>query len=264
MSKRHMPIYSGRMTATALRTPPTIPTRPHPVHWALAASALLLGSAALQLVASLQRWVWLRNSWTRTDITIEDSRFEYFWPADPWENLGGTAQLYGAGFLLLAAAIVAMARSVHRGEHNKRRGDYVLAIIVAASFALTGAHALLSGLLDAPTPLQFLPVQMILGVIGFVGLLVLVAWWFLDAWAVSLAAFLLLGSSMFGYLVAAFVIAPEITGYQSHDTTPWTETIVATFTAAAAVAMLVQVGVAALLKHERNLVPPVALRAPQP
>ncbi|TFD65402.1 hypothetical protein [Cryobacterium ruanii] len=63
--------------------------------WSLAAAGLLLGSAAIQLVASLERWVVLSDSWTRTDISIEDNRFDYSHPASPWKNLGTTAQFFG-------------------------------------------------------------------------------------------------------------------------------------------------------------------------
>ena len=82
------------------------------VTWSLAAATLILGSAALQLVASLQRWVVLRDSWTRADFTIEDHRFDCSFPADPWEHLGLTAQVFGAGSLLLGFGVVTMARAV--------------------------------------------------------------------------------------------------------------------------------------------------------
>ena len=53
----------------------------------------------------------------------------------------------------------------------------------------------------------------------------------------------LLGSTALGYVLAAFLIAPIVAGEASHDTTPWTETVVAASTAAAGVAMILAAGV---------------------
>ncbi|PJJ62428.1 hypothetical protein [Compostimonas suwonensis] len=209
------------------------------VIWSLAAAGLLLGSAALQLVASLERWVVLGGSWTRDDISVEDHLFDYSYPADPWENLATTAQFFGAGVLLLAPGILAMARAARRGGILER----VLAVAVAASFGLTGAHALVSGLTGAPSPAQSLPVQGILSLIGFVGLIILAVYWLRTSPASSIACLFLLGATLPGYLVATFEIAPMIAGYQSYDTTPWTETIVAASTAAAGLAMIIAAGV---------------------
>ena len=214
--------------------------------WALTAAGLFLGSAMLQLVASLERWVVLSNSATRTDPSIEDHRFDYSYPADPWENLGTTAQLFGVGLLLLALGILAMSRVARNG-----RVERMLSIVTAASFGIAGVHALVSGLLGVPSPLQYLPLQVLLNLVGFVGLIVLAALWMRTAWAASVSCVLLLGVTLPGYLLATFQIAPALTGYQSHDTTPFTETIVAVSTAAAGVAMLVGAGVASRTRRRK-------------
>jgi len=214
--------------------------------WSLTAAGLFLGSAMLQIVASLERWVVLKDSATRTDTSIEDHRFDYSYPADPWENLGTTAQLFGVGLLLVALGILAMSRVARNG-----RAERILSFVTAASFGIAGVHALGSGLLGVPSPLQFLPVQVLLGLVGFVGLIILAARWMRTARAVSVSCVLLLGVTLPGYLLATFQIAPVLAGYQSHDTTPFTETIVALSTAAAGVAMLVAAGAAALSRRRR-------------
>ena len=211
------------------------------VRWSLAAAGLFLAAAALQLVASLERWVVLSASWTRTDTSIEDHRFDYSYPADPWENLGTTAQFFGLGLLLLALGIRALARSAASRDGGLER---MLTVATAASFGITGMHALVSGLMGVPSPLQFLPVQVLLSLIGFAGLIALSVRWLRASWASSVACLLLLGVTLPGTIVVTFQIAPAILGYQSHDTTPFTETIVALCTAAAGFAMLVAAGVA--------------------
>ncbi|SEN81223.1 hypothetical protein E3O25_14290 [Cryobacterium sp. TMT1-3] len=220
---------------------PIVRARRVSVRWSLAAAGLFLAAAALQLVASLERWVVLTGSWTRTDISIEDHRFDYSYPADPWENLGTTAQFFGLGLLLLALGIRALARSAASRDSGFER---MLTVATAASFGITGMHALVSGLMGVPSPLQFLPVQMLLSLIGFAGLIALSVRWLRVSWASSVACLLLLGVTLPGYIVATFQIAPALLGYQSHDTTPFTETIVAVSTAAAGVAMLVAAGMA--------------------
>ena len=216
------------------------------VSWSLTVAGLFLGSAMLQFVASLERWVVLRNSATRTETSIEDHLFDYSYPADPWENLGTTAQLFGVGLLLVALGILAMARVARNG-----RVERILSLATAASFGIAGVHALVSGLLGVPSPLQYLPVQVLLNLVGFVGLIALAARWMRTAWAASVSCVLLLGVTLPGYLLATFQIAPVLAGYQSHDTTPFTETIVAVSTAAAGVAMLVGAGVTSRTRRRR-------------
>jgi cytochrome bd-type quinol oxidase subunit 2 len=213
-----------------------VPESTHPALWSLVTGALFLGSAVLQLIASLQRWVWLSDSWTRgNEYSIEDGRFDYFYPSDPWENLGTTAQFFGAGILLLAVGVLALARATPR---RPGRATKIVALVTAVSFGITGVHALISGVMGVPSPLQSLPVLLVLSLVGFVGLLALAALSARSSWPASLACIALLGSSLPGNLIAAFVIAPQIAGYESHDTTPWTETVVAASTAIAALAML--------------------------
>ncbi|WP_104190810.1 hypothetical protein [Cryobacterium sp. Y82] len=183
----------------------------------------------------------LSASWTRTDSTIEDHRFDYAYPADPWENLGTTPQLFGLSLLLLALGIRALARSAASRDGGLER---MLTVATAASFGITGMHALVSGLIGVPSPLQFLPVQVLLSLVAFAGLIALSVRWLRVSWASSVACLLLLGVTVPGTIVVTFQIAPVVLGYQSHDTTPFSETIVAVLTAAAGVAMLVAAGIA--------------------
>ena len=245
--------YAGRMTAAALSDSRvvTVPPRGRPVAWSLVAAALVLASAALQLVASLERWVVASDSWTRDDVSVEDNLFNYFWPMDPWENLGSTAQFYGAGTLLLALAILAMARAAGAAEDRDTPTERTLARVTAGSFALTGVHALVSGIIGVPTPLQFVAIPLLAGLVGFVCLVVLGIRWLWASTATALACGFLLGSTLPGYFVAGYLIAPALTNYSSYDTTPWTETVVAATTAAGGLALVVAAGVTAIRRARR-------------
>ncbi|MFB2581365.1 hypothetical protein ACEXQD_08940 [Herbiconiux sp. P15] len=216
--------------------------------WSLVVAALWLASAALQVVASLERWVVAAGSWTRGDVSIEDHRFDYWWPADPWENVGAAAQLHGAGLLLLAIGVLLLPRAAPARRHGL---DGAVAVVVAILFGFDGAHVLVSGLMGAPSPLQYVPLQLLLAGVTAIGLVVLAANRFATSWPTALGCLVLVGATLPGYIVATFVIAPAITGYQSFDTTPWTETIPAVWTALAALLVLVTAAASAIRGSRR-------------
>jgi hypothetical protein len=206
----------------------------------LAAASLFLVSALLQADASLQRWVVFRGSLSADDISAEDHLYDYTFALDPWEPIGTTAQLFGAGTLVLAVGVVAMALGVATLPHAAVHPgiavvEVAVAVAVAASFGVYGAHAYLSGVAGAPSSLQHMGA---LSLVAPAGLLVLTACWWRRSTAARFACAFVFGSSEVGILLAAFVIAPIFAGGVSHDTTPWTETVVAASTAAAGVAML--------------------------
>ena len=206
----------------------------------LTAATLFLGSAVLQLHASLQRWVVFRSSLTDGDVSAEDHLYDYTFALDPWVHIGTTAQLFGAGTLVLAVGVVVMALGIvtlpHAAVHPGIAAiEVTIAVVVAGSFGVYGAHAYLSGVAGTPSPLQHMGA---LSLIAPTGLLVLAACWWRRSAAARFACAFLFGSSEVGILLAAFVIAPMFAGGVSHDTTPWTETVVAASTAAAGVAML--------------------------
>jgi len=87
--------------------------------------------------------------------------------------------------------------------------------------------------------------QWVLSLTAFVCLIILAVMSLPASRAVSLACLFLVGATVPGYLCASYAVAPIIIGYQSYDTTPWTETIVAGSTAAAGFCLLAGVAVAA-------------------
>ena len=198
----------------------------------------------------MQRWVTARDAWTREDRSIEDHLFDYTSPADPWEPVGTAAEVNGIGLLLIAAGIIALTRAV------APRGRSLLRLTsgaVASVFVLNGLHGIASGALGVPTPLQFPLLQMMLGLVPVIGLGALAAKAFRRSPAVALACACLLGSTTPGLLVATFVVAPAVVGYQSFDTTPWTEAVIAVSTGLAGCAMLAAAGVFELREHGRRV-----------
>lgn len=206
---------------------------------ALLAVGALLTASTLQVLASLQRWVTASDSWSRTDSTIEDHRFDYFVPTAPWEPIGVAAALLGFAFLLLAVAIVALTLAIRRSGAVSGISR-LIAAVAALPFAILGVHGLLSGLIGTPSFLAAVASPW-LSFLCVVGLLALVGLWATQSIVLALSALALMGNTIMGYLIAAFVIAPAITGYQSYDTTPWTETIVAASPAIAALLIVVDI-----------------------
>jgi hypothetical protein len=206
--------------------------------WSLAAAVLLLTSAALQLVASLQRWVVFRSA--SDEFVAEDHLYDYVWPYAPWEPIGNAAELFGAGVLLLAPGVVLMAIGVSAssrfGGHHPAIGvivivgEIALALLVAGSFAVAGAHPFLSGIAGAPSQLRDDGGSGWLAIFGLIGLCAL---WLHRSPAAMVTCVFLIGSTGVGHLIAAFNVAPFLAGYVSHDSTPWTETVIAAWTAAA-------------------------------
>ena len=229
----------------------------------LTAAGLFFVAGLLQLVASLQRWVVFSGSRTLDEISAENHLFDYSFPLDPWENIGTAAQYFGASTLILALGVLTMALGVvttppdvvtmptvaarHRIGAPAEIG---LAILVAGSFGINGAHAFISGLTGAPSPLRHLGE---LSWVGIIGLIVLAARWLRKSWPAMVACVFLFASTPVGYLLAASEIAPIFAGGVSCDTTRWTETVVAASTATAGVAMLIAAGVAAQRRAARKL-----------
>ncbi|WP_445443727.1 hypothetical protein [Clavibacter sp. km1a] len=230
--------------------PPTAawPDRRPRTGWRLAAAALLMGSALLQLHAATERWIVAATTRVFDDAGIQDGRFDHAFPSREWEPLGDAAETHGVGLLLLALAVVAVARATGITGAAGLAGTAV----IAATSAAVGAHALLSGITGTPSPLAgtYLP-MLALSTTGCVAVAVAVvrgraprgtAW---DA----LGAVLVVGALPVGQLVALFAIAPVIWGGTYSDTPIHTESVVATSTACAGVAMLVS---ALLARHRRD------------
>ncbi|ALJ20178.1 hypothetical protein [Microbacterium sp. No. 7] len=208
-------------------------------------------SAVAQFAASMQRWVTAWDTWELAGAWVEDHRFDYFLPADPWEPIGNAAELFGLGHLLIAVALVLISGIATR---SRRRLGLVAALAAATPFVLMGVHCVWSGMTGAVSPLAAVldgwgvMLPGLLGLIGFVVLIVALA---RDdaAWIPAVA--LLVPTTVWGYLVATFAIAPMF-AERSYDTTRWTETVLAVWTALAAIAALAAL-IARLARRRRDV-----------
>ena len=207
----------------------------------LASSGLLAVSAILQGAAASQRWLAAAAGTLPPDRTIEDHLFDYVIPSDPWVSVGDAAALFGFGYLLIAASIVCIACASRR-PRRRSAAIIVTSAIAALPVVLFGAHAVLSGVLGMPSGFQQLLATygaLVFGVVQVAALIVLAALIVSRSWLWAVALLLLTGTSIAGYICASFVVAPIIVGYQSYDTTPWTEGVLAGSTAAAAILVVV-------------------------
>ena len=214
----------------------------------LAAAALFLVSFTLQLLASLQRWVTFSATRGPTDISVEDHVYDYFIPGEDWEPIGTAAQLLGAGLLVQVLGLLAMALGImllpattrvfsRLGTVGIAGLEAVLVLLVAATFTAHGGYLLASGANGTIPGMQIGPgVFWTMFWASLLGLGALALLWGNRLRAAGTACSLLIGSTMLGYLLATYMVAPMIFG-GSHDTARFTETVVAASTAAAAVAM---------------------------
>ena len=215
----------------------------------LAAAALFLVSFALQLNASLQRWVTFSGTRGPTDTSVEDHIYDYFFPFEEWVPIGNAAQLLGAGLLLQVLGLLAMALGVmllppaakvfgRTATLAIAAVEILLVLLVAAAFAFHGGLVLVAGLNGAPSAVEIGPgVFWPMLLVALLGLAALALSWGNRLRAAGVACAFLIGSTMAGYLLATYMVAPIFFG-SSHDTARFTETVVAASTAAAAVALV--------------------------
>lgn len=82
-------------------------------------------------------------------------------PTDTWEHIGTMAQFFGTGALMQALGILAktfgvLALSAAAAGRSVVVAvvEILIAVLVAACFGISGAHALISGITCVPSPLQ--------------------------------------------------------------------------------------------------------------
>ncbi|GAA1877693.1 hypothetical protein GCM10009715_25520 [Paeniglutamicibacter psychrophenolicus] len=217
--------------------------------WLAIAGSLFLLSFLVQLAAVLQRWVVPAGARGPRGLLIENHRYDYYFPVENWVPLGTTAQLFGLALLLQAIGVLAMAAGVMflpdpTVDHLRSVGiaaaacEALLAVLFAASFAVIGSHALVSGLTGAASGMPD-ATGLSWGVLlaGVVPPLILAAMWRARLPAAGAACVFLLGTGFAGYLAAIYVISPLL-ALKAYDAR-WAESVQAASTGAAAVAMAV-------------------------
>lgn len=202
-------------------------------------AVLLIPTAWLQHAASLQRWVTLADSEPANILIAEDHLYDYFFPTDIWVNFGTVTAQYSLAALLLMIGMISLTLGVllQTTVAPKQRIllECSLSAVVVAWFGISSLHVYLSGITGNPSVMQHWGLLGALATIAGAALAIL--WWG-RAPVAALGSCLLMGSTVVGYMIAFVVFAPIFAGYISHDTTPWTESIVAATTAVAALAAI--------------------------
>lgn len=213
----------------------------------IVAAGLFFASALVQWNASMQRWVTFSGSTDSNGPSAEDHMYDYYLPSEEWVPIGSAAELLGIGLLLMAMGFAVFATAVllipdPTKDHIKAVAamslgfDLLLVLATAGSFAWMGLHTLLSGLQGAEAGLLDSGlVRQLLLYLGFLAPVILAVRWRNRLPAASITCVFLLGSTIVGYMVSTYLLAPLIAG-MSHDTARWTETVIAVSTAAAGVA----------------------------
>ncbi|GAA1410814.1 hypothetical protein AUR04nite_33460 [Glutamicibacter uratoxydans] len=214
----------------------------------LAAAGLLLLSAILQLAAAASRWLIHPEGLGGSAPMAQDGVYDYFLASEPFAMIPGTSLPFGIGMLLQAAVIVLLAASLHRSMpgtgDSLRRAEllvgFLLGFLAAAGPALIGYHALRIGLAGTAAGIFLLvePAGLYILAASASALLVLsIIALTRNVWA-GIAMCFTVGSTLPGYLVASFLIAPLLAGDTSYDTTAGSEAIVAFSTLAAGLFVL--------------------------
>ena len=184
------------------------------------AAGLMVVAGVASVAASIERW-WPQCRLGRFDsagcVILQDNRYDYIVPSDPWVPVGSAATLAGIGGLLMGVGLVLLLPS-----HAVHRDQRVLAPVIAVLAFVTlhdGAATFLSGRAGRPVDVALLS--------GLRG-----PWEILVPLALAALVFRLrlAGSAWrtwrgLGPLVASLILACPLVELMalpiSHDTPPW-------------------------------------------
>lgn len=218
------------------------PPRKAALVFAALTAVLLIASAVLQFRASAARWIDFGRTVEGNELSVESDQYDYYFPDGEFFPLENTAFPLGIALMIQALGLLCLLATLAALRERSTRAIVFtalpLGVLAATGFALLGLHALLSALEGQPSTLPGSGLFHLALLIGFLALCALSILCCLSVPLLGLAAAFLLGSTLVGYFVSSYLLAPLLTGYVSHPTTPGTETIVALSIAAAAITML--------------------------
>ncbi|MEU3330892.1 hypothetical protein ACF046_01170 [Glutamicibacter creatinolyticus] len=219
------------------------------------AAALFFASAVFQQRASHARWVTALETQGPDSLSIESHEYDYYLPIAGYIPLPDTGVPLGIGLMLQSAGVfmllLCLLSAARPSDKIMLSLQLLLGLLVIPGYAIIGDNAIRSELAGVPADLNWSSPVLLTTEFAFVPLidLCVLCWrWFP---VLAVACFFLLGTTILGNIIIYLLVAPLVTGYTSHDTTPGTETIMALSTAAAGVAMLVVIF--ALISRRRGL-----------
>ena len=194
------------------------------------ASVLLLASAGTFVAASAQRW-WpacRRGAFdSEACLRLQDHLYDHVYVSEPWVPIGSATTYAGVALFLLAGALAVLPLAL---ATRALRLQVPVAVVASGSIAVLGVHAWTSGTTGQVAPVTVDPLAWGVWGLALPPLLVVWAWWQRGGWAAAMAAALVASTPVPAYLLGMFAL-----GYTSHDTTPWSDAVVAVPLAAAAV-----------------------------
>lgn len=214
------------------------------VIFASGAALFFVASCWFQLSAAHARWITFPAGLDPSDLSVEDHLYDYYLASEPFLMIPGTSGPFGIGMLLQAAGVVLLTMCLLslRPRQSFRRGSLqlILGLLLSASCAIVGYESLLTFRNGTPPhesgSTALADTLLTLGFFAAIGLCLLCA---RRCPALSLAVFFTLGTNVHGYIFACYIVAPLLTFYSSHDTTPGTETVVALSTGISGLLLLV-------------------------
>ena len=210
------------------------------------AGLLFLVAGGLSIAAARLRWGPACGDGfdTAPCVLIQDHRYDYLLPTEPWDPVPGAAEIAGVSYIVIGLAIALIFAAVRSAVWVR-----MLQALLVLSVLLLGVTTFLSGRAGVPIepatavaswlmPLWMVAAPMAL-VIMFTrwavgpeddGLLPALAW---ALWA----GLLVLATPFPEYFIASLAV-----GYTSHDTTPWTGAVSGVMVALAGIVLLAGVG----------------------
>lgn len=201
---------------------------------------LLAVSGVVTVLAAQERW-WPACRFgdfdTAACLRLQDHRFDFLFVRAPWSPLGNAAELAGLGMLLLAAAMGMLPWLVLQ---DRSRLTAALSAVLSLALVPVAATQLFSGRAGRVVEVPALDMATVVWVFVWPVALVtlaIVAVTEQGAGALQVGGRLLLfGSLLLATPVPQILLPPVMTGYISHDTSPWAEAVIGVLLLAAAVA----------------------------
>ena len=204
----------------------------------LVAALALMGSGALMYAASWQRWAeaclwWEVQGSTPFCWVVQDHKYDFVVPSDPWTPIGTAAEQAGLSLLILAAALALMPWALT----GRRPGPFsaLTLVVCVVSVGVIGRTTVRSGLAGEalPVPFEGLTVRVYFLVVA---ILLVRLTWAARGWSRAAGILLVLAMPFPGILI--YGIGP-------YDANPWYEGFSGILSALAGACLVV----AAFRKH---------------
>lgn len=187
---------------------------------AAAGGVAFLGAGALTVAPAWIRWHDTCGPGLDTEacVIVQDHRFDYLLPSEPWEPIGATPLLIGLAHVLLAVGLTLLF-AVDRSPAWAR----LLQAVLVGSVLGVAIVTLASAALGHPIGCEWVGIPLLLSPLIVATLLVEqlaqdVADWVMPGWAwCGWAIVVVLANPLLQFVLTTILLG----GYESYDTPPW-------------------------------------------